>query len=299
MGWRHAKRPGVDKFLQTLSSYYEIALFSDNDNITGEEVWANINGENRCHRLHSNAGEIRGNRILKRLDKMNRDIRKIILIDDNKITSQLCERNTLLVKPYTNLSDRSDTVLLDLIPLLQALVHEGCTDFRDAIDNLGTHDAQEAAIEYQMRVAKSKEVEFERRNKGLGKLIRQPKSTDESSSSSSFSSSNQTSILSAKDIVGLAPIESRFSSSSSSSDATPASSASKKNVPEVGYKPSSKPADRKTGALFEWIDSSRKEKEELEMRKREKMNEIYQKRMEEKMAKQQPSQSDDQFSEAL
>lgn len=27
-GWRHAKRPGVDKFLQTLAQYYEIVLMS-------------------------------------------------------------------------------------------------------------------------------------------------------------------------------------------------------------------------------------------------------------------------------
>jgi hypothetical protein len=30
-GWRHVKRPGLDKFLKVLSQYYEIVIFSEND----------------------------------------------------------------------------------------------------------------------------------------------------------------------------------------------------------------------------------------------------------------------------
>lgn len=267
LGWRYAKRPGVDKFITTLSSYYEIAIFSDSD-LTGPEVWTAIDPENRCHHLFGNGGELRDNRILKRLDKMNRDIRKIVLIDDNEITSQLCPRNTLLVKPFTNLEDQTDTVLFDLIPLLQAFVHEGSKDFRDTIDKLGTHNAQEAAIEYQMRVSRAKEEEYNRRYKGLGGILRPKSRSDEIGNLAA----NQSKILSPIDIVGPNP---------GGSVPVPEE---KENpvIPEIRFKGSKKPAEKKTGTLFEWIENTRKEKEIKEHKKRELMNEIYIKRMEEK-----------------
>lgn len=76
--------------------------------------------------------------MLKRLDLMNRDLSRIILIDDSGEASAMFPRNTLLVKPFTDVSDQSDTVLFDLVPLLQAFVHDGSQDFRDTIDDLGT-----------------------------------------------------------------------------------------------------------------------------------------------------------------
>jgi mitochondrial import inner membrane translocase subunit TIM50 len=267
-GWRHAKRPGLDKFINTLSQYYEIVIFSDNENITGPEVLEAVDKDHRCHRLFSNAGELRNNRILKRLDKMNRDIRRIILIDDNTVTSQLYPRNTILVKPYTDLADRSDTVLLDLIPVLQAFVHEDCKDFRETIDNLGSHQAEDLVQEYQMRVSYAKNQEMKRRNTGLGGVIR--KSTGLApAEEDSFSRS---SILSAKQIVGAEPTEALPSSKSSA-------------VPEVGFKPPKEPAAKKTGALFQWVMEKSKEKEELDMMKRQKLNELYMKSLEEKANK--------------
>ena len=41
-------------------------------------------------------------------------------------------------------------------------------------------------------------------------------------------------------------------------------------------------AKKTKGAFFEWLDQTEKDKEEHEMRKREKMNEIFTKRMREK-----------------
>jgi len=42
------------------------------------------------------------------------------------------------------------------------------------------------------------------------------------------------------------------------------------------------PATKKKGTLFEWLDNAEKEKEEYEMRKQEKMNELFAKRMRQK-----------------
>ena len=50
---------------------------------------------------------------------MNRDPARILFIDDNPDAVQLCPKNALIVKPFTDVYDTKDRVLLDLIPLLQ------------------------------------------------------------------------------------------------------------------------------------------------------------------------------------
>ena len=170
-----------------------------------------IDPDGRCHKLGSAAAEARDGLMLKRLDYMNRDVSRIILIDDNPEAFQLFPRNTLQVKPFTDVADSTDRVLYDLVPLLQvrcsgvcgharivlhassacvviarpdfnlvascaahsspllivralptpfvvrpllfthsgqAFVHDDAKDFRDTIDDLGTHEAEEAGTVY-------------------------------------------------------------------------------------------------------------------------------------------------------
>ena len=61
---------------------------------------------------------------------MNRDIRKIVLIDDDPDAFIGFESNTLQVKPFENVRDMNDNILLDLVPLLQGFVHHDSKDFR-------------------------------------------------------------------------------------------------------------------------------------------------------------------------
>jgi len=140
-GWRHAKRPGLDQFINQLSQYYELVIVSENDLGAVQEVLAAIDPEGKCHKFGNNVLEMRGTQYLKRLDYMNREMRKIILLDDNPESFEGFEANTLQVKPYADVTDKRDRVLLDLIPLLQAIVHEAGpdTDFRRVIDKLGEY----------------------------------------------------------------------------------------------------------------------------------------------------------------
>lgn len=48
-GWRHAKRPGVDEFLETLCQYYEIVIFSQN--YGAEEIVAKLDPKVRASYL--------------------------------------------------------------------------------------------------------------------------------------------------------------------------------------------------------------------------------------------------------
>jgi import inner membrane translocase subunit TIM50 len=125
-GWRHVKRPGVDRLIDQLKDYYEIVIFSENDKGMTYDIMEAIDRENRCHKFGVSEAEVdKDGSVLKRLDFMNRDLSRIILIDDNEDSARLFPRNTLQIKPFTNIYDKNDRALLELIPLLQALIHEG------------------------------------------------------------------------------------------------------------------------------------------------------------------------------
>jgi import inner membrane translocase subunit TIM50 len=171
-GWRHVKRPGLDKFIKTLSQYYEIVIFSENDIGVAQEIMDAIDPDNMTHRMGSSAAEIRGTKVLKRLEYMNRDPRKILVIDDNPESVELCQDNAIIVKPFTDVNGKTDRELENLIPLLQAFVHDGVQDYPKALRDLGTHEAEEAVAEYRMRLEEVKRTEQQKRNFGLGGLIR-------------------------------------------------------------------------------------------------------------------------------
>lgn len=271
-GWRHVKRPGVDNFINSLSQYYEMVIFSENDINMVQEVLLAIDKDNKCHKLGITAGEIRGEHVLKRLDLMNRDPARIIVIDDDTISTEYCARNTLLVKPFVDVDDKSDSILFDLVPLLQAFIHEDVKDFRDKIDGLGTHEAEDAITEYRMRLAKRRAAEQQKRNRGLGGLIRGAPTAV--SQDDGFTRSV---LPSPTELVGAAP------------DGPEPAAAPRKHIPGlVGA--STRPqgeAVKKKGALFSMLDESAKRTEEEEKARREKMNEIYQQRMAAKAAREQ------------
>lgn len=270
-GWRHVKRPGLDKFLKALSQYYEIVIFSENDIGIVQEVLMAIDPEGVCHKLGASAAEQRGTVMLKRLDYMNRDLARVILIDDNPESFQLFPRNTIEVRPFNNIEDTTDSVLLDLIPLLQAFVHDGVQDFRRTLDDLGTHEAEEAVLEYRMRLSEKKRLEQQRRSKGLGSLLR-------GATEQSDDGYVRSTILSASQIVGAAP--------GGADEVKPISkhvvSADLVEKGVKGLHGSGKPkkeAVKREGGLKRWFDDSQKEKMEQEKIKIEKMNEIYMQRL--------------------
>lgn len=135
-----------------------------------------LDKENGLHKFGSSDAEIREDGVcIKRLDFMNRDIRKIILIDDSQESSSMFPRNTLLIKPFENVYDKQDKALLELIPLLQGLIHEDIQDYREVFDRLDNnrpiHYSHDVATEYKMRVVQAKTSEYQKRHRGIGAWI--------------------------------------------------------------------------------------------------------------------------------
>jgi import inner membrane translocase subunit TIM50 len=284
-GWRHVKRPGLDQFLTKLSSYYEIVIFSENDVGAVAEVLFAIDPEGRCHKLGSAAAEARDGMMIKRLDYMNRDIDRIILIDDSPEAFQMFPRNTLQVKPFDDVKDSADRVLYDLVPLLQAFVHDDARDFRDTIDDLGTHEAEEAVIEWQMRVSEKKSEEQRKRNRGLGGIVRSrfaPVAADRSGD-------GEERLISLSSLVGR--VDDSIQGAAAPANANKSTLkgyggiALAPGMDHSSLQAQKGPVKKRQGAFFEWLENAEKDKEEHEMRKREKMNEIYAKRLREKAEK--------------
>jgi len=263
-GWRHVKRPGLDQFIDVLCKYYEVVIFSENDLGMSMDILAAIDPKNQCHKLGSTSAELRNGTVIKRLDYMNRDLAKVLLLDDNPDAFQLQPENAIQIKPYVDVHDKNDTTLIDLLPFLLAIVHDDVKDFRRCLDDLGTRDAEEIVTEYQMRLARKKGQEMNKRNRGLGGLIRKREEKK------SYDDDDYERPSSISKLVGGDPNETKEI---------------KKPAVESLTKISKGPSVKKKGGFFQYLDDYEKDKEENEMRRREKMNEMYAKKMREKMEK--------------
>ena len=145
-GWRYAKRPGLDKFLDTVTQYFEVVIFSETDAGTVQDIVEALDKDNRIYKLYSSHAEVsKDGVIIKRLEYLNRDVSKIIVIDDNTEQYNRYPQNTLLIKPFDDLSDTADSSLLDLLPVLLAICHEDVKDVRRVLDDLGTNSVEQAA----------------------------------------------------------------------------------------------------------------------------------------------------------
>lgn len=80
------------------------------------------------HRLHRDATRFVNGHHVKDLSRLNRNVKKIVLVDDDAHAAMLQPRNLIRVRPYSDARDKSDTQLLELIPFLTSIVKEGVDD---------------------------------------------------------------------------------------------------------------------------------------------------------------------------
>lgn len=271
-GWRHAKRPGVDQFLRTLAAYYEIVLYSPSIEGVGDPVVASLDKDGCImHRLFRDSTHYVNGIYVKDLDRLNRNVKKIIVIDDDPSEVQFHPHNVLKVKPYTDANDRTDTTLLRIIPFLIEIVREGYDDIPTLLKQYEGMDADQIMDEQERRV---QQIRYERERisqRGLSGLARQRNALPEPelpamSTDIVAGMSNATPQLTARDIAGTAPAS--FMDNNSE------------------------------GGLTGWMNRRAKEKEEQQMRKMEKWNQVLmdkQRKKREEYEKQQQQQQQQQY----
>ena len=86
---------GLQKFIERLVQYYEIVIICEND--ANPEVFMGVDPNSYCIKLGATLMEKRGDIFLKRLDLMNRDLSRIILIDSFTVRELFVPRFIILI----------------------------------------------------------------------------------------------------------------------------------------------------------------------------------------------------------
>lgn len=173
-GWRAVKRPGVDQFLiRAATAGYEVVMFSSGLYYFLEPMTVSIDPRGAiAHRLYRESTTFVGNRHVKDLSRLNRDLSMVIAVDDDPSAVEFQPENLVVVKPFTDKNDVTDRTLSDLIVMLEDFVNRDVKDIRVELARLraiGHGDALTGfRIERQGKIKRADEAQ----NKGLGGVIR-------------------------------------------------------------------------------------------------------------------------------
>jgi import inner membrane translocase subunit TIM50 len=247
-GWRHAKRPGVDKFLHDMAQYYEIVLYSPSIDAIAEPV-VNSLDKTGCimHRLYRDATYFKDGVHVKDLNRLNRNVNKMVILDDDPEAVKFNSDNLILVKPYTDPMDRNDNTLEKITPFLIELAREGYKDIPSILRHYQGMDADEIADEHARRIDQFKTNRQRKAQRGLGGWARHEDNLPPPEMSPGPTGATQQ--LTSKDLVGPAP-------------------------------------QPQGGGMVEWMQRRAQEKEEQQNRKMEKWNEVMLKKQQAKREQQ-------------
>ncbi|MCD7466756.1 mitochondrial inner membrane protein required for protein import [Datura stramonium] len=145
-GWRTFKRPGVEAFLEHLAQFFEIIVYSDQQNMYVDPIIDRLDSK-QCirYRLSRSATKYVGGKHYRDLSMLNRDPSRIIYISGNALESSLQPENCVEIKPWKG--DVEDTTLLDLIPFLEYVGKHRPADIRTVLASYQGHDIAKEFIE--------------------------------------------------------------------------------------------------------------------------------------------------------
>jgi mitochondrial import inner membrane translocase subunit TIM50 len=265
-GWRHAKRPGVDKFLHDMAQYYEIVLYSPSiDGIAHPVVEALDKDGCIMHRLYRDATYYHNGVHVKDLKSLNRNVKRMIVLDDDPDEVQFNPENLVRVKPYVDPNDREDNTLERITPFLIEIARENYEDIPTLLSQYQGMDADEIADEQERRWVELERSRRAEASHGLGRWARagavhMPAPELPPPHHDRYRSSNNKQ-LTAKDIAGAAPPSSTGSTLADGGD-----------------------------GLMGFLNRRAKEKEEHQMRKMESWQKAMMKKQKEREMQQQQQQ---------
>jgi import inner membrane translocase subunit TIM50 len=91
------------------------------------------------HRLFRECLTYKNGSLVKDLDRLNRDLSRVLIIDHNKEAFGLHPDNAVLVKKWND-SSSEDAELLQLLPLLETVVKDDVRDVREIIRAFGNEN---------------------------------------------------------------------------------------------------------------------------------------------------------------
>ncbi|QCD76905.1 probable C-terminal domain small phosphatase [Vigna unguiculata] len=124
------KRPGVDEFLETLASKYEIVVFTAALREYASMVLDRLD-QNRyiSHRLYRDSCRHIDGKLVKDLKETGRDLKRVVIVDDNPSSFSNQPENAILIRPFVD--DIFDRELWKLRSFFDGC--DCCDDMRDAV----------------------------------------------------------------------------------------------------------------------------------------------------------------------
>ena len=130
-------RPGLRKFLHSLTEYYELIVFTTGIKEYADQIINFIEKDEKyfSYRLYRESATFLNEQYYKDLNKLGRDIKKIIIVDDKEINMELQEENGIIIKPFITENDegKKDFILYDLINILVKIAKDKPDDIRKSL----------------------------------------------------------------------------------------------------------------------------------------------------------------------
>lgn len=131
-GWRFKKRPNVDHFLEQVSENYEIVVFTASNGFNVYPILDSLDKNNVImYRLVKNATDYIDGHHVKNLDRINRDLSRVIMIDWNVDSVKLQRENALVIPRWTG--EDSDQQLIQLAEFLNVVSASDVSDVREVL----------------------------------------------------------------------------------------------------------------------------------------------------------------------
>lgn len=131
-GWRFKKRPNVDHFLEQISQNYEIVVFTASNGFNVYPILDSLDKNNLImYRLVKNATDYIDGHHVKNLDRINRDLSKVIVIDWNSDSVKLQRENALVIPRWTG--EDNDQQLIQLAEFLNVVSASEIADVREVL----------------------------------------------------------------------------------------------------------------------------------------------------------------------
>jgi import inner membrane translocase subunit TIM50 len=134
-GWRFKKRPGVDYFLNQLGGFtFEVVIYTKELGFTAFPIIDALDSQNVvAYRLFRDSTKYQNGHHVKDLDRINRDLSKVIVIDCNPAAVQEHRNNAIVLPKWKGNDD--DRTLYDLVALLKTISSNDIKDVRLVLEH--------------------------------------------------------------------------------------------------------------------------------------------------------------------
>jgi len=133
-GWRFQKRPGVDMLVSQLGyPQFELVVYTKENALTFYPIIEGLDPGNQflMYKLFRDATRYVDGGHKKDLGALNRDLRKVILVDYDAESTMGHRDNALVIKKFEG--DNTDTSLIGLTQLLMAIKESDVEDVREVL----------------------------------------------------------------------------------------------------------------------------------------------------------------------